>query len=135
MIMIGALASFGLLISLYFVLVYHGILEPDSRFVPSLCRMNKESCLSIIHTPDARLFGIPNFHLGVLYYLVLIALVFFQDLLIENSTAVRILSGGTVVVGAYLTYSLLFKLKTHCVLCYGSHVVNFFLFMFLLVFP
>jgi len=135
MMFIGLLSLMGFLISLYFVLVYHALLEPDSRLIPSFCRMEKGSCLSIIRTRDARILGIPNFHLGILYYLVLNVLSFFPDVVNQNPGVVRIVSGGTVVVGVYLTYSLLFRIKKHCVLCYASHSINLLLFILLWIFP
>ena len=41
-------------------------------------------------------------------------------------------SGVTVLLGLYLTYSLLFVTRVNCVLCFTSHAINVVLFVMLL---
>src|SRR5437660_10214969 len=59
----------GFLISLYFTLVTYRLMKPDQRFIPPVCRMSGDSCLSIVESPQARLFGVPNSLLGIAFYL------------------------------------------------------------------
>ncbi|HYQ87875.1 MAG TPA: vitamin K epoxide reductase family protein [Bacteroidota bacterium] len=123
----------GFLISLYFTLVTYRLMKPDQRFIPPVCRMSGDSCLSIVDSPQARLFGVPNSLLGIAYYLgVLFAAiggglpsaVFYSGLLA--------LSICTVLIGMYLIYSLLAVLKVRCVLCFTGHILNLLILLFLL---
>ena len=129
------LCGLGLSISLYFTMVYFKVMKPDQWFVPRVCRMEEGTCSFIIRTPDARIFGLPNFVLGLLYYTALIAVNIASstqahELLYQLLSAVSV---GTVLLGVYLTYSLLFKLKTNCVLCFTSHIVNAVIMILLII--
>ncbi|MEE9225544.1 MAG: vitamin K epoxide reductase family protein [Bacteroidota bacterium] len=127
------LAAFGFLVSLYFTLVYYKLMVPDAKFVPSICQLSEETCWTILSTREARVLGVPNFLLGLIYYLGLITLGAFG--LIHASTpgfeALMTISLFTVLLGVYLTYSLLSKLRVVCVLCIASHVINVFIAMIL----
>ena len=71
------LSVIGLLISTYFTAVAYRWVRPDVRWVPSFCRMDEQTCASIVFTPQARLFVLPNSVLGQLYYLaILLGVVF-----------------------------------------------------------
>lgn len=133
MIPIIILSSIGLLISLYFTLVYRGVLRSDSTMIPQFCRMDNESCLSIIKTREARIIGIPNFYLGILFYLAILAVALFPALTPYVLDSLKIASGFTVIVGIVLSYTLLFVMKKNCVLCFTAHVVNLILFVLLLL--
>ncbi len=117
------LALTGFLISLYFTGVYYNYLRSDVWWVPVFCRMKEQTCRSIVQTPEARIFGVPNFALGLLFYILLIVSVlgniggFLLDILI--ATAIF-----TVVLAVYLIYALRVRLKTDCVLCYAAHGIN-----------
>jgi len=132
MIIIGVLSAAGLLISVYFAFVHHGIIKSDSTLIPSFCRMDQSSCLSILGTREARMFGIPNFHLGILFYLGLLVLAFNPALLSGAANVLKIVSGLTVVAGVFLSYSLLFVIKKNCILCFTAHSINLVLFLLLL---
>ncbi|MBI2619279.1 MAG: vitamin K epoxide reductase family protein [Ignavibacteriales bacterium] len=122
----------GLIISLYFTLVYNGLIKPDARWIPRACRMEKGTCDTILHTREAKILGIPNFYLGLLYYAVLLWVSLDPEAFDMLSSQIRFASGGTVLLGIILTYSLLYKLKVNCVLCFASHILNFILFLLLL---
>lgn len=127
------LSTSGFLISLYFALVYNKIIRPDSALVPAFCRLDEQSCGSILATPEARVFRIPNFYLGLGYYVVLLALSFSPALMREILLELRLVSGFTVFVGIVLTDALVRKLKIRCILCFTSHAINLALFIVLLV--
>jgi uncharacterized membrane protein len=123
----------GLLISLYFTLVTYRLMKPDQRFIPPVCRMSGDSCLSIVDSPQARLFGVPNSLLGILYYLgVFVAAIGNltpSTMLYDGLLAVSI---GTLLIAAYLIYSLLAVLKVRCVLCLTGHILNLLILLFLI---
>lgn len=133
MIPMLVLSFVGLLISLYFSLVYRGVLRSDSNIIPSFCRMDNDSCLSIIKTREARIIGVPNFYLGILFYLAVLATALFPDLSFWILDSLKVASGFTVFVGIVLSYSLLFVIRKKCVLCFTAHVINLLLFIFLLL--
>ena len=122
------LSSLGLLISLYFLLVYHKLILPNASYIPTFCRLDERTCETILHTPYARLLGVQNFYPGIIFYILVI--VFGSD---PNALHTLVgLSGVTVLAGIYLSYSLLYKLKVPCVLCFTGHGINFFIFILLL---
>jgi uncharacterized membrane protein len=122
----------GLADALYFTFAYYGGVR-RARWVPeALCAHESSNCLAVVKTPYARVFGVPNSLLGVLYYLLLIAwaigrqflalefrsyLIIFGDLLLGVSAV-------TVVLGFYLIYALRRVLRTSCPLCYAAHAIN-----------
>lgn len=123
---IAGLAAVGLFIAVYFTLVTYRIVPPDARWVPSFCRMDEETCAAVIDSEYARVFGVPNCVLGLGWYGA------------ATGAGLAGLTGGTVplcptfvlvalvtvVVSVYLAWSLLFRLETHCPLCYTSHLLN-----------
>lgn len=78
---------------------------------------------SVVKTPRAHLFGVPNSLLGVLYYPVLgIAVWFAHGRLVDLILLLLVLgAAGTSLV---LAYSLLFVTRRECPYCWTSHVVN-----------
>lgn len=114
----------GLLISLWFTLVTYGILPSDARAVPRFCRMDDRSCASILHTPQARVLRVaPNAVFGAAWYGIVIIVSLFptSQLLFAILTATSWL---TVLLSIWLAWSLRFRLRTHCPLCYTSHLLN-----------
>ncbi len=132
-ILLAALAALGFLISVYFTLVFHKVMRADSKIIPRFCRLEEHSCQLILNTPDARVLGLPNFYLGIVYYAGLLGLRFDALLFHQVMTPLLIISGATVLLGVYLSYALLFKIKVPCVLCFASHAINFFIFILLIV--
>ncbi len=125
-----ACSIIGLLISLYFTLAHYHILKPDAAFIPAICRMDQGICRRILQAREARILVLPNFALGLLYYCAIILYVFVQPKGLAHVTTAAALA--TVVLGVYLTYTLLATLKLNCVLCYASHVNNAILFIALI---
>jgi uncharacterized membrane protein len=110
------LALAGLANAVYFALLYYRVLPPDSRRVPAFCRMEESACASVVFAGCGRLFGVPNSLPGIGFYLLLLSV-----------AAVRLITGYwalldwalalslvTVIVGAYLVYALMFRLRTPC---------------------
>lgn len=124
-----SLSSIGFLISLYFALVHRNIIRPDSAWLPAICRIDEQSCGSILRTPEAKIIKIPNFYLGIVYYIGLIVLSFVPSIIQDFLLELRVVSGFTVFVGIVLTYSLIWRIRVSCALCFTSHAINLFLFL------
>src|SRR3972149_2566116 len=127
------LSFVGFLISLYFTLVYYQKIPANYYLVPRICRMNETTCQTVLSTRDARMFGFPNSVLGFLFY----AIVFFITLIggWEGNRFVRwvflLISILVVLLSVYLLYSLLFRIKIVCPLCFVSHGINFLIALLL----
>lgn len=128
------LSLLGLLISTYFTAVAYRWVSPQTRWVPSFCRMGEKTCASIVDSPRARVLGLPNSVLGQGFYLTLLVLLAtgllwappFHYLILAASAA-------TVGLGVFLSYSLLFITRVPCALCFTSHLLNLCIFVLLLV--
>src|SRR5271157_4828738 len=126
-ILICTLSLAGLTDALYFTFAYYGRIK-KARWVPEiLCAREGSSCLTVVQTPYARVFGIPNSLLGIVYYLLLIAgatenwsfginlYIHFTYFAIPAGMGILILiSAGTTIVGFYLIYALRRKLHVDC---------------------
>lgn len=131
-VFIALLAVAGALIAASFSSVYHKLALPISRAIPRFCRLESKTCQSIVDTPQARLFGIPNSDLGILYYLGMFGSSLQSTTWAQLHWMLAGASAVTLVTGFYLTYVLVFRLRTPCMLCFISHAVNFLIFLLLL---
>ena len=125
-ILLVCLSVVGLLISSYFTAVAYRWVRPDARWVPVFCRMDEQTCASIVFTPQARVFLVPNSVLGQLYYLgILLGAIFgWIDGPAPLPTTYVAASAVTVILGLYLSYALLFVNRVACPLCFTSHGIN-----------
>lgn len=131
-ILVG-LCLVGVAISSYFTGVAYHWVRPDTRWIPAVCRMGEATCATIVFTPRARVFGVPNSVLGQIFYVILAFAALTGAL--DATLPWRLLlaaSLGTVLLGIYLTYSLLFVTRVNCVLCFTSHAINGLIFVLLL---
>ena len=129
----------GLADALYFTLAYYGRIR-KARWVPKiLCAREDSSCVTVVRTPYARVFGVPNSLLGIVYYILLLVWIMFVPRYVSISghvlrpfeTLGLLLLGASissVVLGFYLIYALRRVLHTHCLLCYAAHAINIILF-------
>lgn len=78
---------------------------------------------SVVTTPRAHLFGLPNSLLGAIYYPALALAVWFLQ---ERVAAVAVLAAVLFAAGTslVLAYSLLFVTRRGCSFCWTSHAVN-----------
>ena len=134
-ILLGGLAIGGMLISSYFTAVAYGWIRSDIRWIPAFCRMDEQTCATIVFTPQARVFGLPNSVLGQAFYLTILlgAGLGWIDGPDPLPVVFVVASGLTVAVGVYLSYSLLFVLRVACPLCFTSHGINLVIFGLLLL--
>jgi len=75
--------------------------------------------MKILDVQEAKVLSIPNSVLGLLYYGAILLLPI--DRLEPLFLVASIFSVG---LGMYLVHSLVFRLKTHCPLCYTAHGIN-----------
>ena len=107
----------GLGCSLYFAI---SVRKPKTY----VCRNG--TCIKIADTPYARVFGIQNWQLGILFYLLTVtASLSWHPSLIWS---VAVFSAVSALVSVYLAYALTFKLKVVCVVCYIAQAVNLAIF-------
>jgi uncharacterized membrane protein len=111
------LAGVGLALSTYFTLAYYGWIE--ARSLPAaFCRREERSCLTILQTPYARVFGPPNSVLGLFFYVLAGAVAVMT--LTSGSPPARLwpvtFAGAVlaVLLAPYLIWALLAQLKTWC---------------------
>jgi uncharacterized membrane protein len=141
---IALLSLAGLANALYFTLAYYGRIR-KARWVPGiLCAREDSSCVTVVRTPYARVFGVPNSLLGVVYYVLLMIWIMFVPrhvsisghVLRPSETLGLLLLGvslSSVVLSFYLIYALRRILHTHCPLCYAAHGINIVLFVLLIL--
>ena len=134
LILIGLSAALSFLISSYFTAVAYRWITPDANWIPSFCRMGEQTCASIVFTPRARVFGLPNSLLGQVFYLALLTAVVGDFLFTKPFVYVYLLASlVTVLLGMYLSYSLLFITRVPCKLCFTSHGINLVIFILLVI--
>ncbi len=133
-VLIVVLSLVGLWDAFYFTFAYYGRVK-KARWVPAiLCAREGSNCVTVVQTPYARVFGVPNSLLGILFYSGLLAWTaasanvhFFEVHFGILMAAFGVLLAASVVaflLGIYLIYALLKKLHTHCPLCYTAHAIN-----------
>jgi uncharacterized membrane protein len=127
----------GLADALYFTLAYYGRVK-KARWVPQiLCAREGSSCVTVVQTPYARVFGVPNSLLGIIYYVLLIVwglgsswpdfwFVGWNRSLVDFSLFDFLILASIITMGLgfYLIYALRRKLHVDCPLCYTAHAIN-----------
>jgi uncharacterized membrane protein len=136
------LALAGLVDAFYFTFAYYGRIR-KARWVPEiLCAREGSSCVTVVQTPYARVFGVPNSLLGIFYYVSLFAWVMvgrdvgisFDGFMVSLVWLLIAVSAVTVILGFYLIYALRRKLHTDCPMCYAAHAINAALLVLLIWF-
>ncbi len=134
----------GLVDSLYFTFAYYGRIR-KARWVPeTFCAREGSNCVTVVRTPYARVFGIPNSLLGILYYVALLVWIGFAPRHLNilghifrpfETVGLYLLGASllTVLLGFYLVYALRRVLGVHCPLCYAAHAINVALFVLLIL--
>ena len=114
--MVLGLALVGAALSTYFTLAYYGWIEAHA-LPAAFCRREERSCLTILQTPYARLFGVPNSLLGLLLYLAVIAL---AALALAGTPPLWLWwftfigAAFSVLLAPYLIWALVARLQTWC---------------------
>jgi uncharacterized membrane protein len=131
--LVVVLALTGLADAFYFTFAYYGRIK-KVRWVPEiLCAREGSNCVTVVQTPYARVFGVPNSVLGVVYYLLLILWAVAAPRISTVGWALIAAGASTVILGSYLIYSLRRKLYIDCPLCYAAHAINAILLVLLIL--
>lgn len=78
---------------------------------------------SVVKTPRAHLFGVPNSLLGSLYYPGMALAVWVARGRISE-LVILIAALGAAATSAYLAYSLIYVTRRECPYCWTAHIVN-----------
>src|SRR5215468_2131121 len=115
-----ALTVPALLINLYFtLLILHRWPELRHRLevLFTTCGADTSSCVIVVQTPYARLFGgAPNVYVGIVWNLALLglALMWIASGRVSAPWPYLVVAAATVLVGVYLVYALIAKLRQPC---------------------
>ena len=124
----------GFVIATYFTAVAYRWIRADEKWIPAFCRMEEQTCASIVFTPQARVFGLPNSVLGMVFYAAVLGGT--PVGLLDRQPIWLLFIGASVVsvaLGLYLAYSLLFVVKVPCKLCFTAHGINMVILVILLL--
>jgi uncharacterized membrane protein len=125
-VLVVLLSLAGLADALHFTFAYYGRIR-KARWVPEiLCAREGSTCVTVVQTPYARVFGVPNSLLGTIYYLLLLAWAAGAGRVAQPwfTWALIAASAVTVLLGFYLIDALRRKLHVDCYLCYAAHAIN-----------
>ena len=114
----------GLANAVVMTLAYYGRVIPSRLLPAALCKRGEGTCLTVLHTPYARTFGVPNSLLGILFYLVMLGGVGYVGTHPAVLYSLSAAAGAAFLFGIYLIYALRFRLRASCPLCYLGHAVN-----------
>jgi uncharacterized membrane protein len=120
-VLVLLLAGAGFLISLSFTQAISRRASPGEEGALRFCRPGAMVCSRILHHRDARLLGVPNSVLGLVYY-PLCSLAFLLGG--RFSRVLLVACWIPVAMGAFLTYSLLARVRVLCGFCFLSHAIN-----------
>ena len=143
-VLIVALSLAGLVISIYFTLAYYGRIKKAGWVPEILCAREGSNCVTVVQTPYARVLGLPNSLLGMIYYLALLTWLLLPRndvhclethyLFVFLTGKILVgFSGAAVLLGCYLVYALRRKLRINCPLCYAVHAMNLALLVLLVL--
>jgi len=120
---IQLLATVGFLLSCY-VLYIDKKVKQDKNYQP-LCDISDTiSCTKAFKSQWAKTFGIAHSVYGLLFYAFVFVATFVSIQLIFY------VAFFSVLVSFYLAYTLHFKVKTVCLVCYVTYIVNILLLIF-----
>lgn len=118
MFIVLLLAAIGFCTSLYGFFVKQKLAR-DPNYKPACDISDKASCSKPFQSPYSRLFGISNTITGMIFYAVMSIAT-----LLGFHTIVLLFAAGGAVVSAWLAYILYFKIKTFCLICTITYLVN-----------
>ncbi len=110
----------GILVSLYSIYVERKY--SVKKYHPACDISKKISCTKSFTSKYGKLFGFPNSVLGLGFYFICLGLLFYSSVVY-----IFYLSVFAMLLTLYLIYIAYFKLKTYCVVCHLSYIVNILL--------
>lgn len=118
MIAITILAILGLVVSAYAVYLEKKV-KADPNYKPLCDIFDKISCSKPIVSLYGKIFGVSNALLGILYYMTILIL----SLLGQKQLLLYLALAG-VAVSFFLAYILCTKIKTFCLVCVTTYIIN-----------
>jgi len=118
------LAIIGLIISGY-------LLYKRTQKEPVACLMG-EDCNKVVRSEYSRMFGVPNALLGVIYYIILAALILlalYTNITWPFSSVIIGLTGIGVLFYLVMIYIQLYKIKEWCGYCLISAIITIAMFI------
>lgn len=82
------------------------------------------SCTKTFSSPWGSIFGISNIQLGLVAYLIM-----FVVALIGKTCLAFLLATGFMITSIFFAYILFTKVKTFCLICVSTYVINLILFI------
>lgn len=133
MVLMALLAVIGIADSAYLTLAHYGIIGHANLSLA--CNLGSGGCNSVLNSPNATLFGIPNSELGLLYFSVVLGAVAIRWIIGRWVKPVMFLGFLTfgLCYSVFLLYDLFFVLGVPCPYCILAHTANglmFFLYIF-----
>jgi len=133
----GIASIIGLWLSLYVTLLFYRKIPHTAKWMLPFLRMPDEStCDSVIRGEYGVVFKLPNALLGIFYY-IFMGYVSFSVLNRGGTLYVltyTVLSLLVALFSLFLLWSLLFKIKRTCKICYTANTLNIFIFVCWLLF-
>jgi uncharacterized membrane protein len=116
--LVAALSAIGLLAALF-------MQAKANRYAQGL-----ESEASVVQQPRARVFGVTNSAIGIVYYALMLACSWLLSVPAVLDAAL-VAAALAAALSVYLAYSLLFVTRMPCPYCWTGHVVNWLLVVLL----
>jgi vitamin-K-epoxide reductase (warfarin-sensitive) len=112
------LAAIGFALSLYAYLVDKK-LKADPTYTPACDISDNISCSKVATSPYANLLSVPNAVIGMFFYALVMLFAWFGY---EQLLMVAVIAGA--LISLYLAYLLYFKIKSLCLVCIATYIVN-----------
>lgn len=114
----------GLLLSIYALYVERKN-KREKLYKPICDISDKISCTKAFSSPYGKFIGLPNSLMGIIFYLIVIALAFY------NQTQHLLYLSIVAMLGSlYLAYTSYIKMKNFCLVCSAIYLVNLLLLIF-----
>ena len=114
--------------SFYFNAVYKGKISSHQFWIPNICQLDVNSCISIVDTKYGRIFGASNAQLGFYFLLAYALTLIGVGLEIVDPIVSLCIGTLTILLGVYLVFGLI-KLRTPCPICISVHFLNLLIFI------
>lgn len=117
------LAGIGFVLSLYAFIVEKK-LKQDPTYKPACDIADRISCSKVATSPYANLFFVSNAVIGMAFYVLVMLLAW-----LGYEQALKIAVAAGVLMSLYLAYILYTKIKSLCLVCTATYIVNAALFV------
>ena len=121
---IQTLAGIGFVLSVYAMYVKRR-LATEGKYDPLCDISQKISCSRAFGSPKSNITGIPNPAIGILFYAIIYILNSYN-----NINIIFYLSILAVLASIYLASVAYIELRTYCVVCTATYIVNILLLYF-----